>query len=77
MKVHVLTISHRYGTNLYACANAKLVHKELVKFVEEWWDELNYEEDKPTDEDEMIDIYFENHEGVEWYETDVVDLIEE
>jgi hypothetical protein len=61
MKVWVLHISHRHGTNIYPCASEEAARLELFHFVSEWWSEVS-DEDMPDDHSEAIEEYFEKKE---------------
>lgn len=77
MNVSVLCITHRYGTNVYACKDETVAYKELVEYVREQWGDELPNKPEPIEDDEAVDSYFETLAGVpEYYEIVTVPLIE-
>lgn len=79
MKVHVLSIVHRHGTNLTVHATRAGARKELHGYVADSWDEVWLGEPAPTDQDEAIDRYFDRARdiGEEDFSLDEVDVQDE
>ena len=60
MKVHVVMIHHRHGTNLSAHDTAKGAEEEVGRYVEDEWDyEMGHEEPYPKGSPTVIKDYFE------------------
>lgn len=68
MKIHVLTIHHKHGTNLSAHDTARGAEEEVGRYVADEWDaEISPKEPYPTDNRWAVGLYFEKVES-EWYE---------
>ena len=63
-----LTIGQAAGLNTFLCLNEKIAIGILYKYIAEWWHESGNEEDLPEDEDEAIEMYFDDHPEHESYE---------
>lgn len=55
VRVYLLNIKHKHGTNRYVCASFKRAKKELLKYVKEWWPEGRK---FPATADDAISAYF-------------------
>ncbi len=63
-KVHVLTIEHRHGVNVYVHASAYGAGVALLDFIDEWWNtEFDEDVEKPDDPDALVAAYFEGVES--------------
>ena len=64
MTVHVLIITHKYGTNVSVFVTCKEAMAELYEFVEEWWgdcgDMHDLPEKPPKNHKKAIDAYFQH-----------------
>lgn len=63
MKVVVLSIWHRHGTNVYVAETEELARELLYVYVKQWWDDIGSPkdgapEDCPKDKEQAINIYF-------------------
>lgn len=73
MDIHVLVITHKYGSNVYTHKTYEGLKRTLYEYVKEWWQEY-YEIDlMPKDRDKAIEYYFENNDR-EFYDTFVTTL---
>ena len=63
--VHVARISHRHGDNFYVSRTKEGLLKQVAEYCTEWWAEFSGEQ-CPSDQQEVIDQYFSNAEGVEY-----------
>jgi hypothetical protein len=71
--VHVGRISHRHGDNFYASRTRESLIKQIAGYCRDWWAEFCTEE-CPADDQEVIDQYFGEAEGVEYYEISETEL---
>ncbi len=66
MKVHVVMIHHKHGTNLSAHDTAKGAEEEVQQYVDAEWDaEISPKVEYP--EENQVEAYFEKVES-EWFE---------
>ena len=64
MKVHVVMIHHRHGTNLSAHDTAKGAEEEVGRYVADEWDyEMGHEEPYPKDSPTVINQHFPTASG--------------
>lgn len=47
MKVHMASINHRHGTNMYAGKTQKDLYLKLADYVGQWWESEIPDEPKP------------------------------
>lgn len=74
-KVWVLVIEHRHGFNHYVNKTNEGMLNALAEYCKEWWEELQYSEEIPSDRGELIDTYFDNVYE-EWYTYEEVTIHE-
>ena len=63
--VHVGRISHRHGDNFYVSRTEEDLKKQIAEYCRDWWGEFCTDE-CPADDQEAIDTYFGEAEGVEY-----------
>lgn len=73
--VWVLMIEHRYGFNHYVNKTKEGMLSALEEYCREWWDELEIEDEIPSDRVELIEMYFDLVYE-EWYTCDEVTVYE-
>ncbi len=59
MKVHILIIEHRHGTNFYANESAEGVLRQLDSYIRDWWEKELPHETIPAEREDRIRQYFE------------------
>ncbi|MGQ7794497.1 hypothetical protein ACUN0C_18995 [Faunimonas sp. B44] len=74
-KIWVASITHNYGTDLYAARTKKGILRQIHAYVEEWWEHEGLEGPMPDDEEEAISEYFE-HVDDEWCDYEEVEMEE-
>lgn len=76
MKVWIVAISHRHGTNYEAAATHEAALSIAAAFARQWWHEWPglHDEDIPADDEAAMERYFEiaDDEFCEITETEVV-----
>lgn len=72
-KVWVLTIDHKYGTDTYVKRTEVGAKRELLSYVDRWWDEIDSTDAPAGTTEETIEFYFESREG-EYYHIEEVEL---
>lgn len=76
MKVWILSITHKHGTDLTAYRKEASARQALWAFVESWWDdEMGKDTPFPDDNAEAIAAYFEKVED-ESYVIDHTDILD-
>lgn len=73
LTVYILSIDHKHGTNTYSHRTAEGAHRSLVSYVTEFWDTW-VNAPMPADDDEMIELYFDQASGEESYWVDEITL---
>lgn len=64
IKIAVLTIEHRHGTDTTIHGSREEAEAAIVDFVDQWWDtEVPKEVKKPSDPAKRSEAYFEHVEG--------------
>jgi hypothetical protein len=66
MKIWVLVIDHKYGTDTYAFSTEEKAREHLDGYIFEWWDVVDIDPATLTHE-ERIERYFYDHPDNEWY----------
>ncbi|MGQ7794447.1 hypothetical protein ACUN0C_18735 [Faunimonas sp. B44] len=61
-KIWVASITHSYGTDLYAARTKKGLLRQIHAYVEEWWEDEGLGTEMPHDTEEAISEYFERVE---------------
>lgn len=69
LKIQLLLIHHRHGTNTYVRVSREQIRFELYKYVKDWWSSwFLHERTIPKDKEEAITAYFDRAEDSEQYE---------
>ena len=81
IKVWIVAINHKHGTDLLAAASEGEANEKVATFAEEWWKDFFPDEDPPADRQELSRRYFEAENaagGCEWAEigSDLIELEE-
>lgn len=56
---YALIVSHRHGQNITVHPSEEAAKAALADFVDDWWEAEEIEDEKPSDREEMVDIYFD------------------
>lgn len=69
MKIWILVIDHKYGTDTYAFSTEEKAREHLDGYIFEWWLTDGPEGVDPSKltPSERIEQYFEDHPDNEWY----------
>lgn len=67
MKVFVTIYDHKHGTDVNVFSTKELATQHRIDIADEWWVMEYPNKPKPTDPEEMVDAYFDNH-ATEWFE---------
>jgi hypothetical protein len=59
-------IDHKYGTNTYAGKTKKSVTKQVASYCRKWWDENVKNTKIPEDNNEIIELYFDEENAGAW-----------
>lgn len=70
MKVYVLAISHKHGTDFYVGATRAALQGCLDDYVDYWWQKELPEVEKPADPEKAAEEYFERLGDRESYVVD-------
>lgn len=62
MKIWLLAIEHRHGTDHWACATEEVALAHLDAYIEEWWTQEVGDEPIPEDRVDRIIRYFERQD---------------
>jgi hypothetical protein len=75
-RIHIATVSHRHGTNIYAAKSEAGAYRQLAEYCREWWAETGIKEQPGEDDGAVISAYFESDGigGEEFYEMGEAEL---
>lgn len=63
-----LIISHKHGSEVWLCMDEATANTILFHWVKEYWHDSNNDEEIPKDEQDAIDMYFDDHPDYEYYD---------
>jgi hypothetical protein len=68
MKVYVLVIDHKHGTDVSAYATEEKLNAALFAYCDQWWDREYGSEDRPPN-NKLVTTYWERMsiDGDEWH----------
>jgi hypothetical protein len=78
MVIHILTITTKYGNNVYAAKTKTGITRLLADYARQYWGEVLDYDDIPESDDDVIEKYFElqNELENEYYQIDQTELAE-
>ena len=67
MKVWVLVIDHKHGTDTYVFSTEEKAREHLDAYIFEWWDDDDTVDPATLTREERVERYFYDHPDNEWY----------